>query len=584
MAFYVSPKGSDNNPGTVNAPFMTLARAVDETRLSGEKEILLFGGVYENTSVTLDGRDCGLSICSCSCSVREGEPVLRGGVKIYGWEKIDGDLYSLSIPASIAGDIRALEVNGRLCMRSRFPKSGSIEHLTECRLNWMSTSAGGWDVNPTEAQMSELIYDRNSIPDGFDWNNAELTVFHRWDESYVGVKSHDSEKNLLELYPPCGHPVGGFGVKKYIIWNTEYGMEPGCWRFDKADRKIYYRAMPNENMQNAETYIPLHDHIIKIDGEISGLEIKNITFMTASAPMMPGGFGAIKIPGAIESSYGLDSCSFKNLTFKNIGGWGIKLWGKNGSNKNISVNHCCVENAGAGGILISEAKSGSNMLDGGKSGCVISENRVERIGLLYFSGAGIYGTRCDIIENTLDNLPYTGIVYAGGDNGIISRNRITNVMQILHDGAGIYVTFCKSGVMNGNIVENVGKSGEYFSQRHGLYFDEHTFDCTAEGNIVINCADAMLNHMASGNIVRNNIFAIHDGDIIISFIRCENCQIAGNAFHSNGAFILAGRKNAITLFENNNIYSAIGDVKQIYIEDDYSRSQPVIFDGKNALK
>jgi hypothetical protein len=337
-------------------------------------------------------------------------------------------------------------------------------------------------------------------------------------------------------------------------------------------------------MQNAETYIPLHDNIIKINGEINGLKIKDIKFMTASAPMIPGGFGAMNIPGAIESFYGLEDCSFTGLSFKNIGGWGIKLWGKNGGHKNTSVCNCCVNDAGAGGILLSETGTGNNMLTGGKNGCVISENRIERIGLLYFSGAGIYATRCDIIENILNDLPYTGIVYAGGDGGIISRNKITDVMKVLSDGAGIYVTFCKSTVMKNNFVENAGKIGEYFSQRHGLYFDEHTFDCIAEGNIVINCADALLNHMVSGNIIRNNIFAVHDGDMVLSFIRCENCRVEENAFHAVGAIIFAGRKNAISTFENNILYSAEKNISQIYIEDDYSRSQAVVFDGKNMLE
>ncbi|MCL2100056.1 MAG: right-handed parallel beta-helix repeat-containing protein [Oscillospiraceae bacterium] len=584
MAIYVSPEGSDTNTGAADSPLLTLAGAIEKSRTAGGagKEIYLSGGEYQNTNAVLDERDCGLVIQAMDNETA----MLRGGVFADGWQNIGGDLYVLELPPGITGDILMLEINGRFCTRSKFPQNGYIEHATECPLHWTSTLGGGWNIKPTHAQLTEMVYDPGVLPENFNWDNAEITVFHRWDESLVRVISHEPEKNLLKLDPECGHPVGGFGVKRYIVWNTEHGMEPGCWRIDKSAKKLYYRALPGEDMRFAETYIPVHSNIIKIDGEVKNLKIKNLTFMTSAAPMMPGGFGAAHITGAIDSSYGLRDCSFTGLTFKNISGWGISLWGKNGVNKNVCVKNCRIENSGAGAVLLADAGVGMKMFTAKKDGCIISENSIEKIGLIYFSGIGIYATCCDITGNNLNDLPYTGIAYVGGNGGRILHNRVSNAVNVLNDGAGIYAALCGEGVMSGNILENIVECKEYFSQRHALYFDEGCYGWTAEGNITINCYDAMMNHMADkGNVLKNNTFVFYGGeDLIITFARCQNYRLENNTFHSAGSVTFAGNKGAVSVFKNNNIYSMSEDIRQIYIDSDYSRSQPEAFDGENIFK
>jgi hypothetical protein len=59
-AFYVSPNGNDSNPGTLAAPFATLARAQEAMEGSSIKTTYLEGGTYNLTStLTLTGADSG---------------------------------------------------------------------------------------------------------------------------------------------------------------------------------------------------------------------------------------------------------------------------------------------------------------------------------------------------------------------------------------------------------------------------------------------------------------------------------------------------------------------------------------------
>lgn len=103
---------------------------------------------------------------------------------------------------------------------------------------------------------------------------------------------------------------------------------------------------------------------------------------------------------------------------------------------------------------------------GGGEDCVIRENRIARAGRIYYSAIGIIASGCDILENSLSDLPYSGICASGG-NTRVCGNKVYEAMKMLNDGAGIYVTFGDGGVMRGNYVAEIA-STSHNCQRHGL--------------------------------------------------------------------------------------------------------------------
>ncbi|MCL2361473.1 MAG: right-handed parallel beta-helix repeat-containing protein [Defluviitaleaceae bacterium] len=545
--------------------FSNLMKAVEETRKNGvEKKISIEFGYYENVHAHLDERDSGLVIKG-----DVGKPVLRGGVRVSGWKHEGRDLYSLELPSEVMADIRILEINGRLKQRSRYPDTGFIPHLSKYDVTWVSTSGGGFKTMPTMAERSELTYDPYHIPRVFDWQDTEITVMHRWDESTVCIQSHDEVNHKIHFSTPCGNPPGSFEVQEYAVWNSASSLYPGRWRVDKSARKLYYRPLLGESMDDPIVYIPIHDSIISIKGPAQDIRIENLVFATTSSPLvniyyhranMPNTYGAMDVPGAIDSDGILSNCEFMGLEFSNIGGWGIRL---NGENSNITVSRCAVANAGGGGIRI---KNGQD--------CNITGNKITDIGLVHYSSIGIYVSGCNVINNYIENVPYTGISLTDGPGMLVADNHVKNAMEVLNDGAGIYVTFGNNGIMRGNLVENIPHTGHPHFQRHGLYIDEQANGWIAEGNITINCNSAFLSHMndKGGNIIRNNVFASHDGDVMLLLIRCDDHEIIGNTFHAKGAVIFAGRPGAITHLEDNRIYSE--KHQQVDINDDYKWSEP----------
>jgi hypothetical protein len=66
-----------------------------------------------------------------------------------------------------------------------------------------------------DEELTVLRYQPGDLPAGLEIRNAEVTVFHMWDESCVGITAHDSEQGLLTLAPER--------VIRPVLWRAEDG-------------------------------------------------------------------------------------------------------------------------------------------------------------------------------------------------------------------------------------------------------------------------------------------------------------------------------------------------------------------------
>ncbi|MBV9442129.1 MAG: hypothetical protein JO217_05490, partial [Acidobacteriaceae bacterium] len=117
---YVSPNGSDSNPGTRARPVASLEHARDLARAlnqnsSGDISVYLAGGTYRLTRpLALEPRDSGHNSHSVIWSAVEGEtPVISGAVRITGWRLLDAarNLWAAAAPGTFR-NTRQLYVNG----------------------------------------------------------------------------------------------------------------------------------------------------------------------------------------------------------------------------------------------------------------------------------------------------------------------------------------------------------------------------------------------------------------------------------------------------------------------------------------
>ncbi len=521
VVIYVSPDGDDANIGTEEHPVQSLitARALAENDKSGlPKKVVLRGGEYYNVAVTLDSTDAGLTI-----EAAPGEtPVLYGGKIVTGWEK-DGEFIAAKLDGVKEGqwDFRSLVVNGELRQRSRLPEDGAFVHESTFDVRWMSTTGGGWERKPTGEELTTMKYREGDLGPWLDVNNAELTVYHAWDESVVGLESIDLDRHIVRFSNPSGHPPGGFSgwldkAKTYVVWNVREGMtRPGQWYLDRTAGKVVYWPLAGEDMAALKAVAPTTERIFTLGNGADNITIDGLTLSCTTTPLIAGGFGASRFAGAISTDE-CDGCTFTNLTVKAVGGWAFKDRGDN-----TTIEHCTLEDIGAGGIRMTGTDN------------VIRDCHIHHIGEIYPSAIAVMGGGENLLisHNEIHHTPYSAIS-SSASHSLIESNVFHDTMQVLSDGAAIYITFCEGTVMRGNIVRGSRGSGP----AHAYYMDEQSDGCIVEGNLAVNTAWPSHNHMARGSIIRNNVF-IDDGGQLLTFPRSS-----GMIFEKN---ILAARKITI---------------------------------------
>jgi hypothetical protein len=551
-----------------NSPHPTIASALAEARalpVGEPRRILVHSGAYYNTEVRLTSEDSGLTIENMP-----GEaPVLYGGEPLTGWEP-EGKFQAAHLPTASGENAlspRLLLVNGESRPRARFPATNTLPHETRFDVPWMSTTGGGWKRPPTHEELTTLQYRTGDLGDWLEITNAEITVFHMWDESCVGVASHDVARRTLTLAPELGHPPGAFGVQKYVLWNIKEGMTSlGQWYHDRARQRLVYWPRPGEDMRRATVIAPTRPVLFSIRGTrqqpVRGITLRGLTLSATTVPLVAGGFGAARFDGAVSLSEAED-CVLESLVIKGVAGQAI-----NGNRlRNIRVEHCDIEDCGAGGVYVGGTK------------VVIRNNHIRKVGRSYPSAIGIFrgGNECLISHNEVHDCTYSAINY-GGRSNIIEGNLIYDCMKVLHDGAAIYVFGGKNTVLRGNLARDFADYGGYGASAY--YLDEQCSGCVVEGNVSLRVNWPSHNHMATNNIIRDNLFIV-EGDAKITFPRSTGYTFARNVLYAAGKIRFEGT-NAVSTWMDNLLYSGKGRFESVGLNQ-YSATSTVTNPPPNCV-
>jgi len=550
--FHVAPTGRDNHSGSETQPFFTLAAARDAARQPGagpHRIVVLPGDYYLEKTVEFDARDNGLTIEAAPT----GQATFYGGRRINGWRRDGASFWSADLPEVAQGnwDFRALIVNDRMAERARLPEKGTFVHLSKFDVPWLSSVGGGWARKPTPVELTTMIYDPKDLPATLEVRNAEVRVYHMWDESLVGVAAHDPASRTLTLAPPAKSPPGAFGVKKYVVFNTREGLtRPGQWYLDRAAGRVVYWPLPGEDMATAKVVAPRLERLIGIVGTaeapVEKITLRGLALQATTTPLKPGGFGA----GAFDGAVGLErarQCVLEKLEISNVAGQGIL----SRELADCQIRACHIHHTGACGIR----SSGAAVL--------VERNHLHHVGLQHPSAvvlaishrpraAGERGFH--VHRNEIHDAPYSGITGTGSDH-LIEENLISRVMLEMQDGGAIYGGMRKT-ILRGNLVRDVVKMGEGYGVS-AYYLDEGAEDCVVERNVSIGVERPTHNHIAREIIIRDNTF-IAEGNMTLSFQRSSDCTLTGNLLFAPGK-IAVSPPNAIKLWANNVVYRGGAD-------------------------
>jgi len=542
--FYVAPGGDDSRTGAEDQPLATLAAARDAARKAGagpHRIVLQPGDYYLEEPLLLDARDNRLMIeASVTNSV-----VLYGGRPVTGWMRDGEKFWCADLPGVKEGkwDFRALVVNGRMPPRARLPETGTFKHKSVFKVRWLSSVGGGWERKPTADESTTLLYDPKDMPADLEVRNAELRVYHMWDESLVGVVSNDLTRHALKFSTPAKSPPGAFGVQKYVMFNTREGMTtPGQWYLDRAAGRLVYWPQPGEEMTKVKVVAPVLECVIRIVGSAKApaerITLRGFSVQATTTPLEPAGFGAGAYEGALSIVHARQ-CVVENLELCNVGGQGIKGWNM----EECRIQSCRIHHVGACGIRVGGNRS------------KVASNYIHHLGLYHPSAVAVSvhhkltesdPTGFHLYRNEIHDSPYSGVTIGGGGH-LVEENLISRVMLELQDGGAIYGSVQKC-ILRGNLVRDVVKMGEGYGVS-AYYLDEGSQDCLVERNVSVGVERPVHNHIASDLIIRDNVFIAED-NMSLSFPRSRRCAFTDNTVFAPGK-ITVSPPTAITQWTNN---------------------------------
>ena len=528
---FVAVDGDDQNPGTSAQPVATLRHARDLARKLGDqpRRILIQPGTYYDVSVELTSKDSGLIIEGSL----KGRVTLAGGELISGWAAGANGWLTTSLPSypvdkldfptkSKNWEIRSLSVNKEWRRKSRYPDSGYLTNLNIWNVANLGNVGGRWQRKPTDEESSTVKYRVGDIPADLNILDADVTVYHVWNDAFGRIVSNDTARGELHLSPPGPEPPGAFGVHEFVLWNTAQGMtRPGQWYHERGPHRLNYIPRADENTGNIQVLAPVALTIIGIHGTAAeparNIVLRHLSFTSATVSIGSGGAMETDKEGAVTLSHA-QHCTLNGLTFQRVSGWGIQ---DRGGNRMNLLEQCTAEECGAGGFVLNGDDTS------------IRNNTVMKIGLDFPGGSGIvyHGSNSGVVSNRVEDCTYIGIHAGGGTNVEVAWNTVSNALTRMQDGGGIYTTLCTNFFIHNNFVTKIREGGGI--DGWGIYLDEHSFLARVEHNLVTHTPYGFLSHISFTNTIRDNIFS-SGTDLELAFSRSGEITFNDNILSAPG--------------------------------------------------
>jgi hypothetical protein len=568
--FYISPTGSDSNPGTIGAPFSTIGKAqqsIQDIKSAGNfggATVYLRSGTYSlDSTINFTDDDSGTANYPITYKNYQNEkPVITGSKAITGWTLKSGSntIYQTDLAAQNLSDKKISNVffNGSKQILARTPNyvapdfsNLNVDPYNTGTDNWFLASSANYTSPGDPESNSSLKYNsvdlggNQTVPDELNADAAstnkpqiETYVQAGWWGELHDMTTVDSANNQINFSLEQANGETEKTIHKndrYLIQNYLSALDASKeWYQDLTNNILYY--MPSSSIDSgtitASTFA---------DDAFNFTNASNINFQGLDFEQFGG-----KIFDMVDSH----DISINHNVFANNNDTAINIATQTLGHEsnpqnlvpvNITLDHNNFHDIGWAGVNI-ELDHGyaKNLIN---SNIVISNNTIHDVGQksdAYYEtnniyplfGAGINfdqnndATGVIVKNNEIYNMPRDAID-GSGNNNIIEYNKIYNTMLTTEDGGAIDFN-TSSWMIRGNIIDS-----NYISDTHG--YGRYPWASTDPDpqkppskmvfNIMAN--SIYLDNFTSGTTVTNNVL-----------VNSSNSHIQNNS----------GRDN---VFENN---------------------------------
>ena len=513
---FVSPDGSDDNPGSYDAPLKTVKAAKEKAKsFSGDVTVYFREGTYTfDGTVYFDSSDKA----NVTYKSYNGEKVVfTAGTPFTGFEEctVNG-VRAFKKDVGTDVDISTL-FNGETTLnKTRYPETGYL---------YPASIDDKYCRNPDESSgyfrsYTAMNVNPQDLPGLKNPTCVVVRILHWWKDELLPVKSYDAKTGLMEFTKGAAMTIKT--ADKYFLENVYEALnEPGEWYFDKPDGILYYIPEIGENAEALTLWGGSLETLISISG-VDGISFENIIFRG-------NGYTVHPYQDSSQAAYNVNACvscenakgfNVKNCEFKDLASCAVFM---GASVKDSKVENCIFDNIGAQAVYVRGENVDADSPEVTKN-IVINNNIISGYGRVFFNAVGIlviHANSVDITHNEIHDGYYSaisvgwvwGYAYTVTYNNKICDNLIYNIGQgWLSDMGGIYTLGNQPGtVISGNVIHNVAADpdeGGYGGW--GIYLDEGSAYILVEKNLAYCCgSDGYHLHYGSYNTVRNNIFALN---------------------------------------------------------------------------
>ncbi len=432
-SFYVSPSGSNTNPGTLSQPFLTIDHAIEQC--SPGDEVVVRGGVYRdpvipNRSGTQQApvviRPFHNGVAYEKAEVRGLVPIVENTGGAGAWQVHDAgrNIYKIQLTAdwdlTVGADgahSNQLFCDDELLVEARWPNIASYANMRESSLALGSGSYTG-SANPytgTYTSAGLQAFGSNALA-------GARIVFNpgqRWFVLTGNVTANNPAAGSVTFtFNKATFNFGGHfpdsGDRFYLAKHLELLDAPGEWFFDHAGAHgpafTLYVRMPDDAPPSGRA-LEMRRHDRFVDLSASGwLRFEKMHFTAAYI------FGP-----STQHGFAFDACTFREGV-NGLGRSGIFLNGNNNTFANNSVS------GSAGYALYFRDSASGNIVENN----VFSDSH-------YLGGEGpavsVAGA-VRVARNTVFNAGGHGI-HVLGQGALVQRNHVYNFGALVQDVAGI---------------------------------------------------------------------------------------------------------------------------------------------------
>lgn len=514
--FYISETGSDDAPGTADAPFATIEKARDTIRElaasdglpDGGITVYIHGGRYPvSETIKFTEADSGTAACPITYKAYgDGEVYIDGGVTLSPdkFTAADDAMLSRVIDTGAKANLMVYDLKADGIDYSEYVRLGAHRSiLPDCRL-YIDGERQWIGRYPNNAKENGYVYfedldgctykdSAGRIKNWSEQSMREAKMYGMfpldWLASSATIAEYDRESERVTFNLTSQLVLEASSMGRYFYYNVPEEIDvPGEYYIDRDSGKLYI-YMPDGYEEKNISFSQLESDLIKIKADY--LTFENVVFQNVVNNL-------ITVTG--------DHATFKDCTFRCAG------------QNALNVSNCCyfrltdseIYSLGSTGVALNGCGDIKRMIS---SGNVIYNNSFHNFAELnrIYNNAIDVTSGCGMLisHNEISDAPHQAIGFNSADV-IIEYNYIHDVCFESSDAGAIYSFGCgwaAGGLsIHDNIFENIINNSDIPGSPIAIYMDAGVGCANVRSNLIVNTRGVGILVGGQDTELRDNLF------------------------------------------------------------------------------